>query len=335
MNQKEKPTVEDEYFIPLDDSQELPLPIAVSETEKFDLSELESFSLKPRRLKHLRPLLLGFGLILAGLTTWELVQFFQALHEWHWLAGIIAGTVGIGTLGLTVKVVWDFFGHQREMKQVLLLQQRSDEYLSDSHFGQSKSWINDLRSLYEDKPQALLLEEALRTLPDYNSDAEVARHLGEHFFQKLDALALKRITVYSQQTGVLIALSPVALLDLLLALWRNVRMIDEIGQIYGLRPSRMGRIQLFRQLLNSMVLASATELMADYWTDFTSASLSNVVSTRLAQGMGVGLYTARIGIKTMVVCRPLTFTEQSKPGVQELLPHIKSFLLSKLGSKTD
>ncbi len=52
-------------------------------------------------------------------------------------------------------------------------------------------------------------------------------------------LALKQITAYSQQTGVLIALSPLALLDMVLALWRNVRMIDEIGQIYGLRPSRM------------------------------------------------------------------------------------------------
>ncbi len=334
MKQEDETKIADEYFIPLDDSQEVPLPISVSETEKFDLAEIESFSLKPRRMKYLKPLLLGLAAVLAGLTTWELIQFFQALREWHWVAAAIAGTIGVGTLGLLVKVIWDLFGQQREMKQVLQLREASEKHLNDNHFGQSKEWLEALRLLYADKPQAALLESALKTLPDYNSDTEVVRHLSEHFFQKLDELALKRITSYSQQTGVLIALSPLALLDLVLALWRNVRMIDEIGQIYGLRPSRMGRVQLFRQLLKSMVLASATELMADYWTDFTSASLSNVVSTRLAQGMGVGLYTARIGLKTMALCRPLSFTDESKPGIKTLLPHIKTHLISRLTNST-
>ena len=141
---------------------------------------------------------------------------------------------------------------------------------------------------------------------------------------------MKRITDYSQQTAVLVALSPLALLDVFLALWRNLRMIDEIGQIYGLRPSKLGRLKLYRQLFNSMVIASASEIMADYWSDFSSASLTNVLSTRLAQGMGVGLYTARIGIRAMALCRPVNFDKKTRPGLADLLPHIKSFLLEKL-----
>lgn len=331
MNQKKQSKLKDKYFIPLDEKQEIPLPITVSETEKFDLSELDSFSLKPRKLKYLKPLLWGMGILIIGLTSWELVRFVQALYEWHWSVAAVAGTIGVVTLGLLIKVIWEFLGHQREFRQVGLLREQSDKYLVENHYGKSKQWVRALRSLYEDKPQAALLNSALKTLPDYNSDAEVVNHLAEHFYPKLDDLALKRITAYSQQTAILIAMSPLALLDLILVLWRNVRMINEICQIYGLRPSRMGRVKLYRELINNMMLASATELMADYWTDFSSASLSNVVSTRLAQGMGVGLYTARIGIKTMALCRPISFNEVSQPGISALLPHIKAFLVRKIG----
>jgi putative membrane protein len=333
MNQKKQPKLKDKYFVPLDEKLEIPLPVTVSETEKFDLSGLESFSLKPRKLKYLKPLMWGMGILVVSLTSWELVRFIQVLYEWHWSAAAVAGTIGLVTTGLLIKVIWEFFGHQRELTQVGLLREQSDKYLSENQYGQSKQWLRALRSLYEDKPQAALLDAALKSIPDYNSDAEVVHHMAEHFYPKLDELALKRITAYSQQTAVLIAMSPLALLDLVLVLWRNVRMIDEIGQIYGLRPSRIGRIKLYRQLINSMMLASATELISDYWTDFSSASLSNVVSTRVAQGMGVGLYTARIGIKTMALCRPLSFSKKSQPGITTLLPHIKAVLVSKIGGK--
>ena len=331
MSLGKKKQLKDRYFIPLDEKQDIPLPVSVSKTETLDLSEIESFSLKPQKLRYLKPLLWGMVTLLVGLTIWELVQFIQALYQWHWSAAAVAGSIGVVTMGLLIKVVWEFLGQQREFEQVSLLREQSDKYLIENHYGQSQQWIALLRSLYENKPQAALLEDALKTLPDYNGDAEVVRHLAEHFFPKLDELALKQITTYSQQTGVLIALSPLALLDVFLALWRNLRMIDEIGQIYGLRPTRLGRARLYRQLLNSMVLASTTELVADYWAEFSSASLSNVVSTRLAQGMGVGLYTARIGIKAMTLCRPLSFDEKSRPGVMSLLPHIKEFLVGRLG----
>ncbi len=331
MNQNKQSKLEDKHFIPLDEKPEIPLPVTVVETEKFDLSELDSFLLKPRKMKYLKPLLWGIGTLIAGMTCWELIRFIQALYEWHWSAAAVTGTIGVVTLGLLIKVIREFRGHQRELLQIDRLRQQSDKYLSENQYGQSQQWLGTLRSLYEDKPQAALLDTALESIPDYNSDAEVVHHMAEHFYPKLDELALKRITAYSQQTAVLIAISPLALLDLVLVLWRNVRMIDEIGQIYGLRPTRMGRIKLYRQLINSMMLASATELMSDYWTDFSSASLSNVVSTRLAQGMGVGLYTARIGIKTMALCRPLSFSKESQPGITSLLPHIKSFLVDKIG----
>ena len=331
MRQKKQKQLKDKYFIPLDKKEEIPMPVSLAETEKFDPSEIESFSLKPRKLRYLKPLLWCGGVLLVSLIIWELVQFIQALYQWHWSAAAVVGSIGVVTTGLLIKVLWEFLGHQRDFRQVGILREQADRHLADNHYGQSKQWVAALRSLYEDKPQAALFNSALKSMPDYNSDAEVVRHLAEHFLPKLDELALKRITAYSQQTGVLIALSPLALLDVFLALWRNLRMIDEIGQIYGLRPSRIGRIQLYRQLLNSMILASATELIADYWTDFSSASLSNVVSTRLAQGMGVGLYTARIGIKAMTLCRPVSFNEESRPGVMALLPHIKTFLVGKLG----
>ncbi|MGL5365992.1 MAG: DUF697 domain-containing protein, partial [Plesiomonas shigelloides] len=66
--------------------------------------------------------------------------------------------------------------------------------------------------------------------------------------------------------------------------------------------------------------------------DLLSQDITARLSARAAQGIGVGLLTARLGIKAMELCRPLPWINDDKPRLgmirQELLTQVKQ-LLSK------
>ena len=61
-----------------------------------------------------------------------------------------------------------------------------------------------------------------------------------------------------------------------------------------------------------MAYAGASELVADLGSDMLGAELMGKLSARFAQGLGAGMLTARLGAKTMELCRPIPFEEKPK-----------------------
>jgi hypothetical protein len=78
------------------------------------------------------------------------------------------------------------------------------------------------------------------------------------------------------------------------------------------------RIRLIRQVFRNMLYAGATELVTEVGMDLLGAELTAKLSARAAQGVGAGLLTARLGMRTMEACRPLPWCADEKPKVGEL-----------------
>ena len=132
------------------------------------------------------------------------------------------------------------------------------------------------------------------------------------------------IAKFSTEAVVLVALSPVALIDMLIILWRNLRMIDKVALLYGMKLGYWSRIKLIRQVFVNMVYAGASELITDFGSDMIGADLLGKLSGRLAQGLGAGMLTARLGVKTMQLCRPIPFEDKPK------LVHVRREMLSTI-----
>lgn len=332
---KEKDNVlKDKYFIPIDDNELLQVPTTYTEPEpSLRSSELASFSLKPSKTRFLRPLLKLAGLTLLALAGLEMVTFVQNLAQWHWSLGYLSAGLFVTLLIMLLLVIRSYRANQAERQSVAGFRDKAQQIKDEKTFGQVNAYVADLEHLYEDKPQEPLLKQAISSLPDYNNDVEVLNHLSQHFFNGLDKRALEIISRYSQQTGLLVAISPLAIADMLLSIWRMLKMVDEIGQVYGLRPSLPGRLMLSRELLNGMALAGASELVADAVADFSTSSAAGIVSSRIGQGIGVGLYVARIGIRTMALCRPVPFELENKPRMIDIVPSIKTFIADQLGAQ--
>lgn len=145
-----------------------------------------------------------------------------------------------------------------------------------------------------------------------HSSKELVQLYSRVVLAKVDEKAINEVAKFSTEAVVLVALSPVALIDMLIMLSRNLRMINKIAGLYGLKLGYWSRITLIKQVFVNMAYAGASELVADLGSDMLGAELIGKLSTRFAQGLGAGLLTARLGAKTMELCRPIPFEEKPK-----------------------
>lgn len=322
----------DPYFIPLTPEQPLDTPNTISDglSERF-LNEPE---LAAKPLRFLGKAMYALFALVSSLVLWQTVQLALFLHQQHWALAAVFTVMLLLVVVTVVRAAMEFFLYQRDFRRIGELQEQARQCRDQRTAILKKQWLEQLRALYQDKPQQVLLEQALANVPDYSDDRELLNHLDHHFIHQLDQQALARISYHSQQVALVVSLSPFAALDMLLSLWRSVRMLDEICQVYGVRPSLPARTHLLRLVFEQMTLAGATDLLTDHLADqvadFTSNRLLGVVSSQVASGVGVAVYSARIGLRAMTLCRPIPPTDDQKPGMSRLIKSILSSLEARL-----
>ena len=145
-----------------------------------------------------------------------------------------------------------------------------------------------------------------------------------------DEQAKAIINQHAKTSALLVSLSPMALLDMLSVLWRGISLIEKISQHYGIKLAYRSRIMLYKQLVKQMLFAGASELVSDLAATSLGAELLGKLSARAAQGLSAGVFTARLGYKTMELCRPLPKLEQK----QSLLGQSAQGILSALLERT-
>lgn len=315
-------------FIPSEAEVLNEVPESITEGERLPhVSEYSGIRLEVLPIKGLKTFIYSVGTLLLILLTWEVFSVIQSLLTVHWLlASGFAGFIFIVVL-MAVRVLWGFL-HDRESLEALESIQKMSQHLSEvNDLGRAKQLIKELQVFYADKPQKVSFQRCIEQLPDYSNDREVVEYVERIFLRPLDKEALRRISNYSLQTGTAVAVSPWASLDMLLSLWRSIKMIDDIAQVYGMRPSMFNRYKLLKLVVHQLVFVAASEVVIDQVIEeFGSSTLASMAGARLGQGLGAGIYTARIGVAAMKVCRPIAFTSESKPKLKGLLALIANRL---------
>ncbi|MBL4941744.1 MAG: TIGR01620 family protein [Colwellia sp.] len=231
----------------------------------------------------------------------------------------------------------------RQFKRREKLKQQASELLSaDNATASQKTVLLDVESFCQkitnNLPCDLLFDKKSEqeqawqdALNSQHSDSELLQLYSRLVLTKVDEKAMAEIARFSTEAVVLVALSPVAIIDMLIMLWRNLRMINKVAGLYGLKLGYWSRIKLIKQVFVNMVYAGASELIADFGTEMIGADLLGKLSGRLAQGLGAGMLTARLGLKTMQLCRPIPFDDKPKLGHvrKEMLTTIKNLISRK------
>ncbi|PWC22369.1 TIGR01620 family protein [Brenneria roseae subsp. roseae] len=309
-----------ERFAPVSREEEVP--------EEGIAEEVVSAALRPKRSLWRR-------MVMAGLTLFgvsAVAQGVQSLHnawiqqDWIALGGIAAGSLivaaGVGSLAV-------------EWRRLYRLRERAEERdvardLLHSHgVGRGREFCEKLARQAGLDNGHPAMQRWQASLHETHNDREVVELYARLVQPVLDSQARREISRSAAESTLMIAVSPLALVDMAFIAWRNLRLINRIATLYGIELGYFSRIRLFRLVLLNIAFAGASELVREIGMDWMSQDLAARLSARAAQGIGAGLLTARLGIKAMELCRPLPWLDD-KPRLgdfrRELIGQVKTIL---------
>ena len=297
------------------------VPEAITSGERLPhISEYSGIALEAIPIKGLKSLFYGIGVLFLVLVGWEIYTVFQSALAAHWVIASSFFLLLVLIASLAIRVLRSYLRDQENIGKLDDIQKQARR-LSEAHdIGNAKSFINVLKDFYSNKPQDVYFQRCIEKLPDYSNDREAIDHIDRVFLQPLDEEAMRRISNFSLQTGAAVAASPWASLDMLLSLWRSIKMIDDVAQVYGMRPSLSNRYKLLRLVIHQLAFVGISELViSNVMEEFGSSALTSMASARLGQGLGAGIYTAKIGMAAMKVSRPIAFAKDNQPKIKSIV----------------
>ncbi|MFG6158001.1 TIGR01620 family protein [Halomonas sp. 1390] len=152
----------------------------------------------------------------------------------------------------------------------------------------------------------------------HHDGRDVRALLDHHLLAPRDREASRLISRMSGETAIMVAVSPLTLVDMALVAWRHLAMVDRLCRLYGLELGYAARLRLLRSVLYQMAFAGASEIAGEASMEMLTMNLAGKLSTRAAQGLGIGLLGARLGLRTQRLARPLEFTSDETPRLADL-----------------
>ncbi len=253
---------------------------------------------------------------------------YAAIAQQDWLAGLWLVALFAGVV-LFARFMLQEFNGLRQLKKQSQLRTQSEQLANNQVIGRAEQHCVDIAN---NLPVAAkqVVSDWQSSVQAHHTDNEVMRLFEQKVMTKIDRLAMQQVSNNASAAGVMIAISPFALLDMLIVFWRNIRMMNQISGIYGLKLGYWGRIRLLKNIFNNMIYAGAAEILSDAGNYALGASVTGKLSTRVAQGLGAGVLTARIGLKAIEQSRPMPWLTQAKPGVSGITKQLLTDLRNKV-----
>ncbi|WP_029007391.1 TIGR01620 family protein [Azospirillum halopraeferens] len=204
----------------------------------------------------------------------------------------------------------------RRLRRIEELRGTADRLEGEAGHGEGDRFAGALARLYDGRPDLEPVLVRLKdAITDAHDDAEVVRLIDREVLAGLDRAAYQLTLRASRDTAIATALSPAAVIDLAVVLWRNLKLVREIATLYGVRPGYFGSLRLLRRMLANLAVAGVAESAHHVAVDALGGSLAAAISTRVGQGVINGLLTARVGITAMHTCRPVAFGPHNRPSL--------------------
>ncbi|UUM31631.1 YcjF family protein [Vibrio japonicus] len=305
-----------------DRAPDLNVQMQFSEQEKFVPVEIESTETATEqedRLEHVirpnkGPKWLASGLLTAftGLVGWQAIDtIVTSVQSSDWLAlgwaGFIATIAGLG-ISVIGREIWKL----RTLRRHFSVQEQSEALMLADGVGKGKAFCEAIAKQSGVKQESASYDRWINSVNSSHSDAEVIDMYDAMVVSEQDKVATKIVSQHATESAALVAISPLAIADMLLVAWRNFKMIDNLAQVYGVELGYWSRLKLFKATLINMAAAGASELAIDAGMDLMSMDLAGRVSARAGQGLGVGILTARLGLKAMSLLRPIPWHQDRK-----------------------
>lgn len=245
---------------------------------------------------------LSLVLVLAGVALWDFAAgLVERLPVLGWL---VAGLSGLLVVVLLVVAGREGLGLAR-LGRLDALRREAEGALASGDLKAARKVAASVAALQGGRdPTGEALDAAAAI-----EGAEAALLIG------LDARAEAVVQASARQVAMATALVPLPLADVAAALAVNLRMMRQIAEIYGGRPGTIGNWRLARAVAGHLLATGAIAAGDDLIGQVAGGGLVAKLSRRFGEGVVNGALTARVGLATMDLCRPLPWRMGRRPGV--------------------
>jgi putative membrane protein len=272
--------------------------------------EVEGLKQQALRQRHLvfRWFLGAIGALVVGLILVDTAAFLKEMFARSFFLGFLF-TSFLAIVSVTlVLLVREQMRDIWRMHDLSSFQAEARRLTKGEEGGSAAALVARIVPIYQERAELKPKLQAFQSMAnEAHRNAEVLNLFSRHVLHPFDERAYGVIVKYASQTALITAISPLALLDALFSLWRNVRMVREIAMLYGGRPGFAGSFTLLRGVFGNLALAGVSDIVADTGAEAFGGTFLASLSARAGQGVVMGVYTARIGLISMRLCRPIPF----------------------------
>lgn len=272
----------------------------------------------------------GLVSLAVGLAIDGLIRDLFARYEWLGWAGLgLTALAFLGLLGLVIRE-WRALSRLEHIDHIREDLQEAADNDSDKA---ARSAIKKLMSIYAERPETAHGRTQLKGHMKEIIDGRDLIKLAERdLMAPLDARARMIVMESAKRVSVVTALSPRALVDILVVLYENLRIVRRISRLYGARPGTFGFWRLARDVAAHLAVTGGMAAGDSLLEQFIGQGLAAKLSARLGEGLVNGFLTARIGVAAIQTCRPAPFIATKGPTLSEFMSEITK---SAPGKETD
>ncbi len=252
----------------------------------------------------------------VGLSVTRLVEdLFTRNPVLGWIGLGAAGLTALAALILLIRELWTL----RRLNHFDALRQSAERAMAthDDHLASEAA--SGLISLLAKHPRTASGRNAYATATaDTIMDGRDRLRLAEReILEPLDREATRIVAEAARRVSLVTALSPRAAIDLAIVFFTTLRLIRQIADLYGGRPGTLGQWRLLRHVLSHMAVTGGMAAGDTLLEQIMGQGLAAKLSAKLGEGVLNGLMTARLGLVTIALTRPLPYLGAPKPDIRD------------------
>lgn len=261
--------------------------------------------------------LAGLLSLWAGLTITTLIEnFFDRSATLGWLAISVASLAGLAALAIVFREIWAL----ARLRRIQHIQEISARAINLDEATAATETISALESIYGNRSDTAW---GMKSFRDHHIDIMDPRDriklLDRLVIRPLDEESHRIIARRARRVTLLTTVTPAAALDIVFVAAQNLRMLRELAELYGGRPSTLSTLKLARMVVAHLAVTGGLALSDNLIQHLVGKGLLGRLSARFGEGAVNGILTSRIGLAARDVCRPVPQAESTKETLGSLL----------------
>jgi putative membrane protein len=233
-------------------------------------------------------------------------------------------------MALTLLIIVISLNIYKNIKQIVVLKNiknMKEKFSKQKEYPSSDiiPLANELISIYSSSKDKEIKQSIEKVEDELNSSqiyTEIYKDLDEVLLSNVDKKAQALVKNASLQAALTTAISPIAIVDIVLVVWRSFLLTKDISMLYGFKPGMLSSVSLLKMALHNVVFAGAAELASEYASEAAGSTILSKLSYSATQGLSNGILIARLGYGIIEACRPIPTNKKRESFVSSLIPSI-------------